>query len=266
MEDKQIKRVIVITAISTSILVVGLIKVIPVLTGLIKNWESSEILTFFTGIGVLVAFSSIFLNYWFQKKLQEQTHKCEKEEEEAKKRSLYQIDIHTKVLDNQVVLFSAYIENVGEKSITIKRSHLYIDEGIPTPFGDKIVINKESHEKESGAVYYAFPFLLKHGTEEGKASDECILCKKCREKDNENITYPKELLEDALFKDKDLYNANISLKHLSSESIQYINPDERFSEDVILKFKRSGVYRVTFVVLPEGEALCECATKQFYIP
>ena len=41
-----------------------------------------------------------------------------------------------------------------------------------------------------------------------------------------------------------------------------LEKDKKLDEE----FKKSGVYRVTFIVTTDGEADCECATKQFYIP
>ena len=59
------------------------------------------------------------------------------------------------------------------------------------------------------------------------------------------------------------YRKIIKLKHLSSETIMFIDPGEEFSEDVILHLN-SGIYRVTAVWTSVKED-CICGTKQFII-
>lgn len=262
---------IIVTAIVTAFLI---IYAVPFFNKTIAGWGNSEILSAITMMGVLVAFSVPFIGGRYQKKIELERRKYEedfqkrielerREYEERKKeenfKSLYQIDIHVTVLENRTVLFSASIENVGDKTIITKSSNLYIDEGIEDPKGSKIDIDGK---EEIGAIYYDFPFILQH-RKNVKNRPDCVLCIKCR--DEKDYKYPIDEIEER-FKNKKLYYANILLRHLSDESIQYINPKEKFSEDVILQFKKSGVYRVTFIVTTDGEADCECATKQFYIP
>lgn len=277
---------IIVTAFVTAVLI---IYAVPFFNKTIASWGNSEILSAITMMGVLVAFSVPFIGGRYQKKIELERRKYEenfqkrvelerrqyeedfqkrielerREYEESKKeenfKSLYQIDIHVKVLENRTVLFSASIENVGDKTIITKSSNLYIDEGIEDPKGSKIDIDGK---EEVGAIYYDFPFILQH-RKNVKNRPDCVLCIKCR--DDKDYKYPIDEIEER-FKNKNLYYANILLRHLSDESIQYIYPKEKFSEDVILQFKKSGVYRVTFIVTTDGEADCECATKQFYIP
>lgn len=262
---------IIITACVTAFLI---IYAVPFFNKTIAGWGNSEILSAITMMGVLVAFSVPFIGGRYQKKIELERREYEenfqkkvelerREYEERKKeenfKSLYQIDIHVTVLENKTVLFSASIENVGDKTIITKSSNLYIDEGIEDPKGSKIDIGGK---EEVGAIYYDFPFILQH-RKNVKNRPDCVLCIKCR--DEKDYKYPIDEIEER-FKNKKLYYANILLRHLSDESIQYIYPKEKFSEDVILQFKKSGVYRVTFIVTTDGESDCECATKQFYIP
>lgn len=277
---------IIVTACVTAFLI---IYAVPFFNKTIAGWGNSEILSAITMMGVLVAFSVPFIGGRYQKKIELERRKYEenfqkkvelerrqyeedfqkrielerREYEERKKeenlKSLYQIDIHVTVLENRTVLFSASIENVGDKTIITKSSNLYIDEGIEDPKGSKIDIGGK---EEIGAIYYDFPFILQH-RKNVKNRPDCVLCIKCR--DEKDYKYPIDEIEER-FKNKKLYYANILLRHLSDESIQYIYPKEKFSEDVILQFKKSGVYRVTFIVTTDGESDCECATKQFYIP
>ena len=290
--SKKAKTAFVLCIIGTACVTAFLIiYAVPLFNKTIAGWGNSEILTAITMIGVLVALSVPFIEGRYQKKIEKERRGYEedfqkkvelerrqyeedfqkrielerREYEESKKeenfKSLYQIDIHVKVLENRTVLFSASIENVGDKTIKTKSSNLYIDEGVKVPKGSYIDIKGNGND-ESGAIYYDFPFILQHRKNINNRPD-CILCIKCR--DEKDYNYPINEIEDS-FKGKKLYYANILLKHLSDESIQYIYPKEKFSEDVILQFKKSGVYRVTFIVTTDGESDCECATKQFYIP
>ena len=289
-KSKKVKIAFVICIIVTACVTAFLIiYAVPFFNKTIAGWGNSEILSAITMMGVLVALSVPFIGGRYQKKIELERREYEenfqkkvelerrqyeedfqkrielerREYEERKKeenfKSLYQIDIHVTVLENRTVLFSASIENVGDKTIITKSSNLYIDEGIEDPKGSKIDIGEK---EEVGAIYYDFPFILQH-RKNVKNRPDCVLCIKCR--DEKDYKYPIDEIEER-FKNKKLYYANILLRHLSDESIQYIYPKEKFSEDVILQFKKSGVYRVTFIVTTDGESDCECATKQFYIP
>lgn len=51
------------------------------------------------------------------------------------------------------------------------------------------------------------------------------------------------------------------MKHLSSETIMFVDPGEEFSEDVILKLSK-GIYKATIVWTSVKED-CICCTKEF---
>ena len=273
--DKKNKRVLIfIISIVASLIVGGLIAVfiIPKIAKSVANWGTNEILTAITLVGVIVALATPILENRFEKKLEKDRRTYEenfendrriyeKEINDGEKEALYQIDIKVKNLANKNVLFSAIVENVGDKTIKTKIANLYIDQGIPEPSGNKVKIGDQVEE---GAIYYKFPFILEHKRIVDGRPD-CILCTRCR--DDEDLSYPEEQIKkDKEFKNADLYHTNIPLWHLSDKSISYINPKEKFSEDVIVQFKKEGIYRVTLIVTTDdGEADCECATKQFLI-
>lgn len=247
MKGKRIGLILI--SIIVSLVIGGLTSVyfIPWVTKTVSGWGSSEIMTCVTLMGVFVALSVPFINIQLKKSNQKRDEK-----------SVYQIDIQVDTsLENNMVRFSASIQNVGDKTIETKVSNLYIDQGIP------VKLTNDRDDRDVGVSCYKFPFILEHKeTIEGRP--DCVLCKKCFRENNE--LYPEEIVDNTYRGDKNLLRTHILLEHLSHKSIQYINPKEKFSEDVILQFKEKGVYRVTFFVGTEGESDCECATKQFYIP
>lgn len=249
--EKKYKRILWF-CIGVSLLLGGVLSVfvLPKIADSVSQWGTNELLTAITLAGVVVALAAPVINYLLQKRT-----------EQRKQKAIYQIDINVTTLPDKYVLFSAIVENVGDKTIKTKISNLYIDQGIPEVTGNKVDIDGSPNE---GAVYYKFPFILEHKRMVNGRPD-CILCTQCR--DDDNLSYPEEQIrKDPDFKSADLYRANIPLLHLSNKSIAYINPKEKFSEDVVVQFKKKGIYRVTLIVTTDdGEADCECATKQFYI-
>lgn len=223
---------IIVTACVTAFLI---IYAVPFFSKTIAGWGNSEILSAITMMGVLVAFCVPFIGARYQKKIEIERREYEenfqkkvesdrreyeeefqrkieldrREYEENKKKenlkSLYQIDIRVKVLENRTVLFSASIENVGDKTIITKTSNLYIDEGIKDPKGSYIDIEGK---EEIGAIYYDFPFILQH-RKNIKNRPDCVLCIKCR--DEKDYKYPIDEIEDR-FK-------NISCKHIAKTLI-----------------------------------------------
>jgi hypothetical protein len=229
------------------VLTIIIIQIIPFISNLVSNWGAAEILVAITLVGVVINFTVPFIHKKINFKNITQV-KINKEE-----RCFFRIEIHVKTLPNNTVVFSASMENVGDKTITPQVSNLYIDQGIKT-------------KKENKAWFYKFPFILQHNLPEGQP--DCILCTKCKGGVNmqKDFNYPTESI-DSEFKDSplNLYRTNILLEHLSEKSIKYIHPKEKFSEDVVMQFESGGVYRVTFFCLTT-EADCQCATKQFVVP
>ena len=248
MKQKNGKIAIFLLIISCLIvggLLVGL--VIPWLSSTISGWGNSEVMATITVVGVFVAFSVPFIQFQLTKSANKKS-----------KQAVYQIEIlvDTSLPDN-MVRFSASIQNVGDKELVTKTSNLYIDQGVET----ELVNDRDS--SDVGARSYDFPFILEH-REDINGRPDCVLCKKCfREND---YTYPEEIVKASIKGIGNLLRAHIELHHISHESIQYIRPKEKFAEDVIVQFRDAGVYRVTLFVGTEGESDCMCATKQFYIP
>jgi hypothetical protein len=141
------------------------------------------------------------------------------------------------ITNNENAIITCSIENLGRKRITPKNIYLLVDKGL----------------LKNGV--YEFSYLLKH--EEGE--NDCNLSKRC--KTGGLGCYPTDLVEDDF---KDIYNKLIKLKHLSTESILFIDPGESFSEDVVLVLSEPGVYRATVVWTAINED-CICSSKQFII-
>lgn len=140
--------------------------------------------------------------------------------------------------DNAIITSS--VENKGSDRITPKTFYLFIDSGI---------------EKQiNGATIFDFPNILVH---EGKDFD-CSLAKEC--KAGRVQCLPQKLLTKEF---QDTYHACYQLKHISSESVNFIDPGESFSEDAIFKLEK-GVYRV-ILIGTTVEADCMCAHKLFVV-
>lgn len=160
-----------------------------------------------------------------------------------------QTDVSVEVLDDGMIVISAWIENIGYKRLETKITNLYIDKG-------------EANDTSKGVVFYDFPQLLKH-KEQGKRHD-CVLAERCAE---EKLAYPLAgdlgLNDDAICED---FACSRFLRHLSHGTVDFLLPGEKFSEDIVIKLK-SGVYRVTLVcVTGTKRCECSCSTKQFYVP
>ena len=217
-------------------------KIIPVISNSISGWTTNEVLTVVTLVGVFVAFSVPFIDNAIQDYKHSQSLQ-----------TVYKIDITVHTLENNCVLFSASIENVGDTKIETSISNLYIDQG------ERTSLTNDRNSSSSGAYFFKFPFILEHRPDENDDRPDCILCKKCFRRSEYN--YPDELVG----QDDDLIRTHELLLHLSEKSIKYIMPKEKFSEDIIIQFSKAGVYRATLFVGTKGDADCSCATKQFYI-
>lgn len=133
-------------------------------------------------------------------------------------------------------IITCQIENCGRKRIIPQNIFLMVEAGI----------------EKDGMVY--FPYLLKH--EEGEF--DCVFASLCKQGGFSCL--PEHLLDEEF---KHLYRRIIKLKHLSSETIMFIDPGEEFSEDVILKLEK-GIYRVT-VVWTSVKEDCICGTREFIV-
>lgn len=145
------------------------------------------------------------------------------------------ISIESKTQGNYAII-TCRIENCSKKRIVPQNIYLMIEAGI----------------EKDGII--EFPYLLKH--EEGEF--DCVFASLCKR--GGFTCLPDHLLEDSF---KAQYRKIIKLKHLSSETIMFIDPGEEFSEDVTLKLGK-GIYKATIVWTSVKED-CICGTKQFII-
>ena len=145
------------------------------------------------------------------------------------------IFIEPKVQGEHAII-TCRIENCSKKRIVPQNIYLMVEAGI---------------EKDT---IIEFPYLLKH--EEGEF--DCVFASLCKK--GGFTCLPDHLLEDCF---KAQYRKIIKLKHLSSETIMFIDPGEEFSEDVSLKLNK-GIYKAT-IVWTSVKADCICGTKQFII-
>ena len=240
---KSLIKVIIGLGCALALILFGAIAV-PWLKNQISTWGNAEIVAAITLCGVVVALSVPFIQRLIV---------------ELDKPTVYQIDIHvdTSLKDN-VVLFSASIQNVGDKTITLTTANLYFDEGVESPMTDDLYKTEEG----STATYFDFPFILEHKQNSQDGRPDCVICHKCFRGRDES--YPKEVLT-GVHADGKLLHTHKLLDHLSEKSIKYICPREKFTEDILVRFPKAGAYRVTLFVGMAGKADCMCATKQFYI-
>lgn len=150
-----------------------------------------------------------------------------------------QLTLAVNVQKSKVIVTST-IENRGTGRITPKSFYLFINSG--------------KRIEKNGYVEYEFPNILKHECGEF----DCSLAKKCKAARMEKI--PDELLGEN-FKDS-LCICKI-LNHIASDSVNFIDPGEIFSEDAMFELQ-PGVYRVILLGI-SVEADCMCAHKIFIV-
>lgn len=159
----------------------------------------------------------------------------------SNRKPVYKTDVTCQISSTNTVVISSSIENVGARKVYTKAACLVIDQG--------------ESKQENGITSYQFPFILRHDVR-GK------YCELKHIYDREEcFRYPSKCITNST---NGIYQC-IPLQLLTKDSIQYINPKEKISEDIVLTFDKSGVYRVTFIVIADGSTDCSCASKQFFI-
>lgn len=207
--------------------------VLPYLTPKVSSWGPTELAILISIVAIVAQVAPPFIEKYLQKQ----------------DKSYYAIKLDVSELEDGNVQFEATIRNNGLVTIHPRYTKLYIDQGIP---GSSNISN------------YEFPFILEHKdmTPEG----DCILCDRCKREGGAN-EFPIDTLKDK-FKEKqsngELEYRCFPMDHLSEKSIKYIRAHEQFQENIILNFKKPGVYRATLVVITH-DADCQCATEQFYV-
>jgi len=131
------------------------------------------------------------------------------------------------------------IECTGLRRITPKNIYLFVEKG-----------------RRSARGVYEFPFLLKHEV----GAIDCNLALRCkRERVNE---FPQDLVGPGY--ETDFAPVVMSLDHLSSASILFVDPGEVFSEDATIELRTPGVYRAT-IVFTAADSDCMCRTRHFLV-
>ena len=149
--------------------------------------------------------------------------------------------LHLEVtVSGENAIVTSTIENKGSDRITPKTFYLFIDLGI--------------EKQNNGATFFDFPNILVH---EGKDFD-CSLARAC--KAGRVQCLPPNLLTSEF---QNTFHACYQLKHISSESVNFIDPGESFSEDAVFKLSK-GIYRV-ILIGTSVEADCMCAHRIFVV-
>lgn len=143
--------------------------------------------------------------------------------------------------DKNFAIITSTIENKSINRIRNMKFFLFIDQPV----------------LENNNGLYKANHVLKHDCAN---KYNCQFSKIC--KDRSISGYPSEF---KLRNPRGLYYSYKKLDFLSPEGVLYVNPGERFSEDVVFSLK-PGVYRVLLIGL-YGKKLkkCSCANKQFII-
>ena len=175
----------------------------------------------------------------------------------AKKESELQVDEHgllqvrlsTQQSGNNTI-FSCRIKNIGNKEIGLNNTFLFVDQGVYNS-------NNRSYE---------FPFLQKKFLGiAGIADEDCIgsaLCRKGMAKYPNDIPHINEFYKDSGITP---FCECYKLRHLSSESILYMAPNETFSEELVVTLE-PGVYRAVLMCVPDqNTGDCMCCNKCFCV-
>lgn len=265
-KEKNIKRLPLIIGCTILVAVIVTILIteylIPVISEKTSTWGTAEIAIVISLVAIVAQIAPPFIDQHFDKKnarIRENLESVlEKQAEhyddmgfvlKKQNETYYAIKLDVTMLDDGNVQFEATIRNKGLVTIHPQYTKLYIDQGIPG--------NADISE-------YEFPFILEHkdDTPEG----DCILCTRCKHEKGTN-DFPIDALDSkfkGLMRAGKLEYGCFALDHLSEKSIKYIRAHEQFQENVILNFKKTGVYRATLVVITH-DADCQCATEQFYV-
>ncbi|MBQ7328372.1 MAG: hypothetical protein IJX01_00495 [Oscillospiraceae bacterium] len=222
--------------------------ILPYISEETSKWGTAEIAIVISIVAILAQIAPPFIQRFWDSK-NKKHHNIIKDILEKQTETYYAIKLDVDVLADGNVQFEATICNEGLVTILPQYTKLYIDQGI---------------EGSGDICGYDFPFILEHkGHNE---ENDCILCNRCKAEQGRN-SFPIDVLPEKFrneLRDRKLEYGCFSLDHLSEKSIKYIRAHEQFQENLILKFKKSGVFRATLVVITKN-ADCQCATEQFYV-
>jgi len=149
----------------------------------------------------------------------------------------HQIHLHAKI-EHKLVTITCSFENKSKNRIYPKNFYLFIDAAKPlTKLG-----------------CYEFPNILKHKSGEF----DCELGSVCKK--DVIKEYPRNIIPPEC---QHLYHDFYHLRHLSPDSVKFIDPGERFSEDITMLLE-DGVYRAILVATAKNHD-CVCAHIQFAV-
>jgi len=140
---------------------------------------------------------------------------------------------------SETVIITCSFKNESKNRIYPRNFYLFIDESKP---------------KDKDGLY-EFHNVLEHEV----GTLDCELGKKCKDK-NKITGFPFDLYPE---EDKKLFHKFYLLKHLSPNSVSFIDPGEMFSEDVSMTLDK-GVYRAILVCTATNHD-CVCTNVQFVV-
>lgn len=222
--------------------------VLPYLSEETSKWGTAEVAIVISIVAIFAQIAPPFIERLLDRK-DRKYHSIIEGILEKQTEIYYAIKLDVAVLEDGNVQFEAAIRNEGLETILPQYTRLYIDQGL---------------EGVDDICGYDFPFILEH--KERNEDNDCILCNRCKA-ENGSISFPIDVLPEQFktkMKSGELEYGCFAMDHLSEKSIKYIRAHEQFQENLILKFKKSGVYRATLVVITKN-ADCQCATEQFYV-
>jgi uncharacterized protein YciU (UPF0263 family) len=147
----------------------------------------------------------------------------------------YTIVLSSKVYGHDVII-TAVFKNESKNRILLGDFYLFIDKSLQLKNG-----------------IYDFYDITKHD-----ANDmDCKLGAKCK---NKLSTFPTDIYDEEY---KGIEKIFYNLRHLSANSITFIDPGEVFSEDITFNLN-PGVYRAILVGKPKNHD-CMCSNTQFIV-
>lgn len=131
------------------------------------------------------------------------------------------------VKEEKFVIIECSIENNGHKRIKPQNVYVFIENG-----------NEQKDRVQ-------FPFLLKHNAEDC----DCALSKVCKEGATSFINHTSY--------------KGYKFEHLSCESIQFIDPGEKFNDSISLVLDKGAYRAIVIAALIKGD--CICNVKNFAV-
>jgi hypothetical protein len=226
--------------------------VIPRISNWTSTWGTNEVLVFVTSLGILITIIIPFIS-----------RKMNKTD------PTFIVSLNVQVLPERYCIFSVSIENVGKETIKLLRSNVLIDEGVKTLFGNEVVGNEsfenekkrnndKNNKKEQMISNFYFPLLTRYSQGKDDEGHDCELSKALYDK---KLAYPDDEMKTNAGK---LIHTNYEVERFSEKSIRNIKPKEKYTDDIVFKFSKDGVYRGLFIVVTEN-ARCSCSSKQFVV-